>query len=1001
MKSDTWKLQVSSALLYRMSLCSTTLGKVIAIVYFALNILPLTAIAQDLIYQNYDLKSGLPSEIIYQSLQDSKGFTWFASDNGASRFDGYDFENFNKSDGLTDNEVLSIFEDSQGRIWFLTFNGIPSFWYDNKIYNPDNTPALADLTFDDYLIDIYENELGEIIILCVDGTIKKYGKNNEVTSYGRKGYSFNLHYKAPFTYLINGNDQGLIQLDAAFNKTSEDHQWNWKLNIRHNASLLIDDELIFLAADNYISVRNIAKKEIVAESNPPVANILGVFFIDNLYWIATKNGVFSFELKGKTFVQKAHYLWGISISSVSKDFEGNLWFSSMGNGVFYKPTYELSRFRQPNFDNLKNVQCIKKGKGRSLIVGYADGQLSLINHGQIKTFDLADPSTRNTFNINDIAETTDGGIFITCSNGFKYIDIDQKIYHQPILSFKSIFIDSKNHLWGNGPSGMHVFDVDSLIQFLKKPSADYPTNRSFIGKHLRQFGRVEKIYDLQNGNVLSANNEAIYQLTDNGKNHLISKKELDHLRVNDFLQFDDGSIWIASQQNGIQVLQNEKSFPLALSVELGIKKCNKLYRDESGLIWMATDVGIIRYNEEQPDHYTLIPRENGMSNSNIRNIAVIGDTVWLASNDGLIFFDKSETESLKQYEQFAPVYIKEFKASGRSVVSERYFDYNQNNFQIDFVGLSYANHQDLQYRYRLSANESWRYTRNKSIELSSLSPGKYNFEVSSSNNGIEWNPDSAKITFTIEKPLWKKVWFTLLVAIAIISIAYVLINRKYANLKKQAALEKKASLLKTEVLLAQINPHFLFNSLTAIQGFLYQENPMVASKYLSKFSNLVRLILEQSREKWISVSEEIKVLQLYLELQQLRFENKFEYQFQVDNNVSVNTIMLPPMLTQPFVENAIEHGILPLEGSGKIRIELSSDSHSLTILIKDNGIGLNAPKPPAKSKDSSKKKSLGIDITKERLEVLFNKDYQLEIREMFDEHRVAGTLVRISIPIDC
>lgn len=214
---------------------------------------------------------------------------------------------------------------------------------------------------------------------------------------------------------------------------------------------------------------------------------------------------------------------------------------------------------------------------------------------------------------------------------------------------------------------------------------------------------------------------------------------------------------------------------------------------------------------------------------------------------------------------------------------------------------------------------------------------------------------------------------------------------------------KRIRNLEQRLLLSQMNPHFVFNSLTAIQSYIFRNEPHMAGKYMSSFSKLVRLILENSRSELIPIRREEETLTHYLELQCLRFEGKFEYTIAVDENIDREYHAIPPMLAQPFIENAIEHGIIHLSEKGVISIRFLLQNNFIVLEVEDNGLGIDST-APASQKKWKEYKSLATTITRERLSTLRESVGQritMEIKDLKSEAegQRRGTLVRFNIPI--
>ncbi len=234
---------------------------------------------------------------------------------------------------------------------------------------------------------------------------------------------------------------------------------------------------------------------------------------------------------------------------------------------------------------------------------------------------------------------------------------------------------------------------------------------------------------------------------------------------------------------------------------------------------------------------------------------------------------------------------------------------------------------------------------------------------------------------------------SIIVLLIIIAFMFVLQNKLKT---KQKTLNLEQKLLRT-----QMNPHFIFNSLIAIQSFMYKNKAVEAGKYLSFFAKLTRLILNNSREEYISIVKEIQTLKYYLELQALRFNNKFEFNIEVDPKIDAANMMIPPMLAQPFIENSIEHGIKDLDTKGEVNIRLNLLNNFIVFEIQDNGIGIEKSKK-LKISEKATYQSLAISITKERLSFLNKKTHrkiELKINELKDKLGIiTGTKVVFNIP---
>jgi sensor histidine kinase YesM len=208
--------------------------------------------------------------------------------------------------------------------------------------------------------------------------------------------------------------------------------------------------------------------------------------------------------------------------------------------------------------------------------------------------------------------------------------------------------------------------------------------------------------------------------------------------------------------------------------------------------------------------------------------------------------------------------------------------------------------------------------------------------------------------------------------------------------------------LRQRVLRSQMNPHFIFNSLNAIQSYVLKNDSLKAVKYLNSFAKLIRMILDSSRSDYISLTKEIDILNYYLDLQQLRFGDKFEYQLELDKDLDIDNLWIPAMLAQPFIENSIEHGLQHLDTKGKVKISFKRNKESIVFMVMDNGIGRKASQEIQK-KMNHKKESLSTHLFEERIHTLnkySGKKITFNIIDLKDDNGAAkGTMVVINLPM--
>jgi hypothetical protein len=334
-------------------------------------------------------------------------------------------------------------------------------------------------------------------------------------------------------------------------------------------------------------------------------------------------------------------------------------------------------------------------------------------------------------------------------------------------------------------------------------------------------------------------------------------------------------------------------------------------------------------------------------------------------------------------------------------------DYNTISFY--YRGICLTNPEKVLYSRKLDGvDKEWSEPGPEDyIKYSNLAPGKYTFRVRSCNNEGVWNKKETMFSFSVKFPFYLTWWFLLISFVGLFGIIYSIFMVRIYNIKKKQRLDfdRKVEMSKIELkaLRSQMNPHFIFNSLNAIQHYIFHTKSDEAIKYLNKFARLVRIILNNSDRQTVTVGEDLEALRLYLELEQMRFEDKFEYEITVDESVDLDYDIMPPLLMQPYVENAILHGLNPKAVKGTLTIRLASENNFLICTITDNGIGREKSAEMKRTMPFKKHTSMGMKITEERLKILNeinNSQLSVTITDLKDEHNnVLGTRVELFVPI--
>jgi hypothetical protein len=377
-------------------------------------------------------------------------------------------------------------------------------------------------------------------------------------------------------------------------------------------------------------------------------------------------------------------------------------------------------------------------------------------------------------------------------------------------------------------------------------------------------------------------------------------------------------------------------------------------------------------------------------------------------NSAMVFYSGKEIYLFKEgkTKQKDRFYVSSFTINGISYLNESLpkLKYNAGEFRAEFEALFYKSSRKIQYRYKIGKDFAgdWTYTHETNINFPSLSPGSYTLSFEAMNTNGEWVRANRDLRFIIAKPFWADLWFIIIGIIAVsgglgfgIYLWYSKrLKKENERVKEQIHLHE----LEMKAIRSQMNPHFIFNSLNTLQRFILEEDTVNGHSYLTKFSKLLRKMLESGTADSITLSEEVSILRNYIDVEKLRFTNTFEYEIRI-HVPNPDSIKIPFMMIQPFIENAIWHGLMPKQNNRSLKVDFyETDADSIRCVIDDNGVGRDYTK---KEKNPLKKKSLAFDFIAQRLE-LFQKFTGIKcyftITDKKTNGRSDGTTIDIIIP---
>ena len=936
--------------------------------------------AQNFSYTHYGTKEGLAGSNVYSAIQDKEGFMWFATETGLSRFDGVHFKNFTIEDGLPDNEILKFFCDSKGRLWMMPFRKTICYYFKGKLYTQRNDPLLRSLRITDNIFGMAEDKYGDLAL--IETFAIHLIKDTSVTT---------IRLPAPqlFVSEVSTNDSGAITVfsNKGLCSVSRDSLIPLYKGIgSHNIGQTFMGKSFFVDEKNKnIKLTFYKSGKVYPLGSSPLHLNFSIlpndFFSDN-----THDGSFIYNSKDLSF--KEHHLPGRSIAHVFKDNENNLWFCTQREGVYKlnSPFVSNMIFTSNNGKTLGVHSLIKYNN--SLWVGTEEASLFNIapptNRIKMETYTTSSNQTKVLF------ETSKKELLIALQN----MIISKSGRLAPQGSVKdlrpaydnTILLSTSSGVWliDGTIVGYNLMQVTDAIWSSRATTAHYSKDTFYIGT-------LDGLYKL------SRQDRKSFFLGDDDP---LLKSRIAAIR-----ETPNGILWIATYDRGIVVYKNKKVIA-NISKEDGLSSniCRNLFLHGNDL-WVGTDNGLnklaIDGNKFNITKYTVA---DGLLSNFINAICVDDSLVYAGTPEGVSYFDD------KKISQDAPCILRltDIAISGKSIatdINSFTLSRRNNNIRFEYAGISYRSGGEIFYRYRLlGLDTAWHITKDNFLNYPTLSPRDYTMELQAINK-FGTKSEIIRIPFLIEKFWWEKISVQISAIILFLFLIGFVMNRRIKQVrlreKEKNLLREQISLLEQMALKAQMNPHFIFNSLNSIQHYVLDRDIIGANKYIAAFSKLIRLTLDNSSKHEISIAEEIKYLAQYLELEKMRTDNKFNFSINVPEEILHDGYSISPMVLQPFVENSIRHGILyRTDSKGHIKIEVIQYEKGLKFIIEDNGVGRLAA-GLYKSKSPIEYQSKGISLTEQRIN-LMNRDrkekIEMIVTDVESNDNIRGTRVTIVYP---
>ncbi len=963
------------------------------ILLISLLVINTTAYSQNPPYITYNEQNGLTTNVVYGLYQDAEDNIWFCTNAGVVKFNGNKLTALRKNDGLTSNEVFKIFEDSQHRLWFMTGNGRISFYYNRKIFNEKDYPVFASLKSNSFTADIREDLHHNIWIIPDAGNV--YCLSGDLHTF--RQVPLKTHNNNFFIY--NGENylasvEGIYSLKTGEIVLASNETFTARMATRHCQS----DNIIYSAGDKKILVYDMKRSTTRKYEMPDLpGSSNSIVIIDSILYICTGKGMHLY--KRSTLTKVKEYFSNSNVSHVLSDREGSLWISTLNEGVKYIPESRISFLRSPDYFEGNKILKVN-GLGSHIIIGQSNSKVSYYHKGKMRP--LVSPYESKgegiTYMISPFQPDT--GFVISTQAGITKFTLPDKLEFKKENIFLSFTFSDKNAAYISTQQSLGLYDEP----------LDLPGFRSKLSKNMFDSVRTNAMYYDKTDSVLYAcTKQGLFRYKN--KKRLSNKfKELDGLSFTDIGKMGNNIFAVSTPGDGIFLFRDDQILQVNESSGLTNNLCTSLFIQNDSTVWVTTYNGLNRiiadYRSGKIDvGIRKFYRSDGLPSNYINDMYQFEDSIWLATNGGLAVFKEKDLTG----NQFIPrLTIDEIKVNNSYVPvlknSHAVLDRNSNNIIIAFNCCTFKNAGSVRYKYKMEAiNSNWIETGNTQVDFTGLAPGKYTFEVFAYSLNGNWKTNSEKLFFTIQPAYWETIWFRILMAGLLLLAAILIINYQFRKVKNKFAIQKKImnyekELLELEqqALRLQMNPHFIFNALNSIQHSILSGKQEEAYNHLELFSTLIRGILENSKHKFISLEDEIRILEIYIQIEAARFDGNFKYELIIDPSIDTSSIDIPPMLIQPFVENSIWHGLIPkASGEKKLILSFTAKGNSIICTVDDNGIGRTHA---ANQKHKKNATPLGTTLTINRMKninlIENNQKYSVDI---YDKEEGTGTIVTITI----
>lgn len=993
--------------------------------------------------------------------EDSRGFIWLGCYSGLYLFDGYSMTPFyndpNDPRSISDNKIKKLLEDRQGNIWVGMQLGLNYFDVRKKTfqrYQGKQRYGIGDVE----IYDLKEDAKGNIWLAAADGLYKK--------ETGQA--AFKKYFPETDISTVNGielterglyfcSSPGLFYMDFGTGKIKP-------VPAAGPLYAGVQNERICLQQDGSGTIWMGTGRGLFSCTSSSGAGIAAhpafqnesVFFVSkentiNELWISTAAGLSVIDTrtghcnKNIPLEKDGIFVEPEGFSQICHTAAGITWLSSVARHL-YKADRRKLRFGHVPVNLMEHLNSAARKlfelyeySPGVLLVPQKNGPIFL----NIRTRQTAPFPYRPDYNLRGwqegivcFLEEQNGQLWIGTGGGIFLFDKQAKRFQNPEsrspgfsalrgISVRKMHRDKKNRLWvATWYKGIFRIDLKTGAFARYNDSARDEVRKTAFGRSILET-RAGDLWVGTRGGLLKYSETAdTFQIFRKIDNDPLSMSESTAFCI---YEGPEGDIWCGTYGGGLNKLDVKTGTFRHYTTANGLLNNNVfcLLPDRKNDLWMMGFEGISVFRPAT-DSFHVITQQQGLLNKEYDGFlygkSPYSGQFFFGGKKGIDFFDP-DSIALSDYRP--QVRITDFKLFNSSVpigsdggpsggfflpedisfVKEITLRHDQNVLTFDYVALDFSAPRAIRYAYRLTGFDAdWQQIGTKrSVTFTNLDPGTYTFQVKSTNADGVWNSETASVTLRVLAPWWQTTWFRSLAFLSLAALITLLYRYRIRQIRDRADLNRRISEAKIEALRSQMNPHFIFNCLSSLKSYVEKNETEKASLHLSKFAKLLRDVLDQSRSDVISLEEELNTLQRYVQLEQIRYKN-FDFRMDIQPEVPVRELRIPPLIIQPYVENAIWHGLqYKTVGTGLLQVKVSMEKNDCRITVEDNGIGRTASMEHKKN-ELTLHQYHALNVTAERMDLFkrkFDNNARIDITDGTDtDGNAGGTRVTLTFGME-